>query len=365
MNQQVSLRVARARTALVLDQPFFGMLALRLRMVEDVSISTMCTDGKQIRYNPDFTSKLSDAEIQGVLAHEVLHCSNGHVWRREGRDPRKWNIAADYCINPIVESAGMQLPSCALKDPQFQGMSSEQIYKMLPTENDGDGGKGQSGFGQFEDAKDEGEAQAEWTVATVQACKVAQQAGKLPAALKRLMDELLSSVVDWKSILRRFVQITSARNDYSWSRPSARYAASGMYLPHIRGEQTPKIAIAIDTSGSIDGEALRQFISEMNSISDECKPEEIVLMYCDAEIQGVETFQQGDQIVCDPIGGGGTDFRPVFFELAKRGETPACLLYFTDLQGTFPETPPGYPVLWVSTGGAVEVPFGEVVELAV
>jgi len=90
-------KLVSARVALVLDSPFFGSLSLRLNMREDLSCPTMYTDGSIIGYNPDVVEKWSPAEIQGVLCHEILHVASGHVWRRDCRDMKKWNMA---CVKP-------------------------------------------------------------------------------------------------------------------------------------------------------------------------------------------------------------------------------------------------------------------------
>jgi predicted metal-dependent peptidase len=95
----------------------------------------------------------------------------------------------------------------------------------------------------------------------------------------------------------------------------------------------------------------------------EVKPESTHVVYCDAEVSKVETFDRDELIEFKPEGGGGTDFRPVFDWVEKEGIEPACLIYFTDLDGTFPDKEPEYPVLWVSVGRA-EAPFGETLQLS-
>jgi len=61
MNEQAKAKtkLTRARATLILDQPFFGALALRLHLVEDENTKTMSVDGKTIRYNPDFVNECS------------------------------------------------------------------------------------------------------------------------------------------------------------------------------------------------------------------------------------------------------------------------------------------------------------------
>ena len=120
-NGAVHPRIARQRTELVLSQPFFGALALRLAVREDPSAKTFWVDGETMGYNPAYLESLSDLEVRGVVAHEVLHVANGHCWRQGARDPNRWNDACDYAINPIVVSAGMVLPKGALIDPALYG----------------------------------------------------------------------------------------------------------------------------------------------------------------------------------------------------------------------------------------------------
>ena len=79
----------------------------------------MATDGSRIVYNPAFVDELKPAELEGTLAHEVLHCALGHQCRRGQRDPELWNEAADLAINPILIGNGFTLPAGALIEPEF------------------------------------------------------------------------------------------------------------------------------------------------------------------------------------------------------------------------------------------------------
>ena len=88
--------LSRAKTQLMLHHPFFGSLAMSLPFIEDTGIDTMCTDGKQIRYSPDFVLAHTPEQITGVVAHEVMHVTNKHPLREGKRDHRLWNIATDY-----------------------------------------------------------------------------------------------------------------------------------------------------------------------------------------------------------------------------------------------------------------------------
>ena len=124
-------KLSRARTQLLLNQPFFGTLCLRLKLVPMPSFPTMATDGRRLVYNPAFVEKLTPAELEGVLAHEVMHCALAHHCRRGERDAQLWNQAADYAVNPILISNGITLPKDALIDPAFADLGAEEIYARL------------------------------------------------------------------------------------------------------------------------------------------------------------------------------------------------------------------------------------------
>src|SRR5215472_8392110 len=95
------------------------------------SLPTMATDGSRIVYNPIFVVQLKPVELEGTLAHAVLHCALGHQCRRGERDPELWNQAADFAINPILLGNGFTLPAGALIDPAFNDLSAEEIYARL------------------------------------------------------------------------------------------------------------------------------------------------------------------------------------------------------------------------------------------
>lgn len=133
MQRSAADRVKRARIALVLDAPFFGVLASRLLIVEDPSCETMWTDGVSVGYNPPWVDEQSDSELKGTWVHEVLHVANEHNLREGKRDHEEWNEACDYAINPIAEAAGFTLPQGVLLNPAYKGMPAELIYEKIKT----------------------------------------------------------------------------------------------------------------------------------------------------------------------------------------------------------------------------------------
>lgn len=362
-------RVQRARTTLLIDQPFFGVLALQLHVVEDPTCKTAWTNGQAMGFNPAFVAGLSGDQLIALIAHEVMHCACGHPWRENARQHSKWNQACDYAINPILTDAGMQLPAGALNDPQYHGKSAEWIYDRLPDGNPDDGqgnGQGEVKASPADGNNDpNGEPQAtesDWQQLTKQAIQAAKAQGKLPGSMLRDMEQVTKPIVDWRSLLRRYMQdITTA--DYSWSQPNRRYLSSGLYLPSLHSHACGKIAIAVDTSGSIDAVTLAQFAGEMQSIIDDMQPRSVDVLYCDAQVHRVDTFERGDTLEMHPAGGGGTSFAPVFDHYDQvDSDPPIVLVYFTDMYGSFPDAS-DYPVIWASTSSIETAPFGDVVPI--
>ncbi len=396
-------RILKARMEVILAAPFFGSLLMRLKMMPDPGVPTFRTDGRVIRYNEDFAGSLSDPELRGVLVHEVCHCAHGHLWRMGQRDPDGWNRATDYAINGMLDSFVTEertrfelqhgpgrfvepwaLPggqNAGLLDHSFDGLSSEEIYARLPEPPPSPSGTGNSSpsnsppapqsagspsCGEIEQPADNDpnaptSLEDEWKIAVTQAATVAKMRGELPASLARLVGELLEPKVPWRQVLREFIRAL-ARDDYSWGRPNRRYLPQGVILPSLHSERMGRLAIAVDTSGSIDDHTLAEFQAEIQAALDECQPECVEVIYCDAAIKGVEEFQPGDAVRLDAKGGGGTNFQPVFDHIDQTDEPPVACIYLTDGDGRFPKTEPEYPVLWASTGRS-EFPFGQVVAL--
>ena len=395
------VRIQKARTTLLLDHPFFGTLLFRLGGKPSRSIATMATDGVSLFYNPQFVETLNAAELAGVLAHEVMHPALQHHTRRGDRDRVRWNMACDYAINPILLDAGLTLPKDVLIDNRFRGMSAERIYNLIEEDEkqqgssrqpNGEQGSGSGkpendspkndtegeepavpstpgGIGQVLDAPEPeagagpsiAEQAREWEIAVEQAETVAKVAGKLPGGVVRALEASQAAKVDWRELLRRAWSDTIPA-DYSWTRPNRRHVWSGLYLPGITSEGVGEIAIAVDCSGSVSSRQLGLFEAEIQSILAGQRPPLVHVLYFDAAVQKVETYQAGHPVSLSPVGGGGTDFRPCFEWLAEQAIMPQTLVFLTDLCGTFPSEAPAYPVIWASTV-ARRAPFGEVVPM--
>jgi predicted metal-dependent peptidase len=378
IDKAINSKIVKARAALVLYHPFYASLALRLVIRENPSIPTMATDGTTLEYNSEFVDCITLEELKGCICHEVMHCANQHMLRRGDREMDRWNKACDFAINPIILSSGLRLPKGGLIENGYNGMSAEAIYSTLPNEgkNSGKSKDDSWNIGGVSDPKDdEGKPissedkkllEQNWKTALVQAAQQAKAMGELPAGIERLVDDLVEPVLNWRELLKQFVDSVS-KNDYNWMPPNRRYLHAGIVLPSLRSRELRNVVTVLDTSGSISRDELASFESEVQSLVNEYNTNAKVI-YCDSEVNDVEDFEAGELIELSMKGGGGTDFRPPFEYLEEEGIEPACLIYQTDgYCDSFPEAP-SYPVIWVITSSTYnkdnfEPPFGEVIHL--
>ena len=374
--------ILKAKTQLLLHHPFFAVLFLKLKCVEDNTIPTASTNGKDIKYNGDWFRSLEVDEVQGVFAHEVFHVALGHVFRIGKRDPKRWNDAIDYAVNLLLYDAGMTLPRGDygwLNDEQYRGMTAEHIYDLLPSDPNGPGRSGESpGMGDvYAPTNDQGQPltegeikqqESQWKMAMNHAMKTAKDAGKMPACLTDLIDKLTESQIPWQERLKQYM-MEPAKGDYTWSRPNRRFIHSGLILPSNYTHGLGTIIWVTDSSGSVGDDEFKAFGGEFNAIVQDAEPDAVWSMFCDTKLSSIKEHRPEDFPINEirPTGRGGTHFNAPFDWVEEQGIQPACLIYLTDLYGDCTISPPNYPVIWVSTThkGQDDVNFGVVINIKV
>ena len=378
-------QLIRARVGLILSAPFFASIALRLKLIKDPSCETLWTDSEYLGYNPEYVVSISLDELKGIIAHEVMHVAMLHPFRRMGREHSRWNIAGDYAINGIIEEADFTLPASRLRNPEYDGKEAEKIYSMLPDDTCGRAGsnsnKVQNQPGNNQQNQDPGRCGEvrdykggqtvstaeikqrieEWKIKIQQASNIARSQGKLSDDIDRMIKEMLEPKLPWQEILSRFLT-ENARNDYTWTMPNRRYTHLGLYLPELKNPELGKIALLIDTSGSISQRELNEMAAELRGIFQIFPDAEIQVLYIDSDVKGSQLIKAND-IKLKARGGGGTNYIPGFEWLKENDITPVCAIYMTDgWCNRFPEEP-DYPVLWILTekNDRFNAPFGETI----
>ena len=407
-------KLAAARTRLILEKPFLGALVMHLplKAADPKWCETTATDARAFYFNPGYIARLTLEQTQFVLAHEAMHCALSHFHRRGHRIKRRWDVACDYAVNMILDGERLQPPDEALRNATYRGLTAEEIYPLLhedPPEKpqdlhlfdseqsegeegggsdtpddagaerqeseQADGDDGTSGGQSSEQSRQDQDMAAspppppqnpdkldeQWKSRLAAAAQAAGLAGKLSQSMQRLVDDLLSPQLPWRALLARYM-MSAARDDYSFQRLARREGEA--LMPRLFS-QSVNLVVALDTSGSITGDELRDFLSEIDALKAQVRAE-VTLHACDDKLDpnGPWRYSMWESIELPAgiSGGAGTDFRPVFDWLERQRCRPDLLVYFTDAEGRFPTQEPDFPVIWLVKGKS-PVAFGSRIQL--
>lgn len=367
-----------------------GIMMVGKTYIDD-SVATACTNGRDERYGRKFVAELSEKELAFVVLHEAMHKAYRHLstWRKlYDATPQLANAACDYVINLQLKDLDphgrvMVMPkrdgkTIGLIDEKYRGMNTKEVYDALLEEYGKDGGGGGENFDEHDwDGAGElsEEEQKELGKEVEQALRQGDMTqrrvkGDGSGGLGRELGEMLAPQVNWREQLREYVKsICSGKDASSWRRVNRRFIGSDIYMPTLVSERVGHLVIAVDTSGSIVGKALNEFLTEVKGIAEEVTPEKVDLLYWDSEVAGHETYDSSS--VADiasstkPKGGGGTSPSCITTYLKKHSLTPECVVVLTDgYVGSDWGTDWEVPVLWVVCGGSTALaPNGKTIHI--
>jgi predicted metal-dependent peptidase len=364
LSDPVYKEIVTARVKLLFEKPFFGQLAARMVAIEAPWCKTAATDGRHFYYNREFIKGLNKAELLFLIGHEVLHCVYDHLGRRGGRDPKIWNMANDYIVNWTLKDQQVgQMPSMGLYDPKYtDDMHSEELYELLKKnsvtikmpldehldvtgqEGDGDEDGKQPGSQGTVDVtvmgkdgppklteEDLQKIRNEIKAAVIQ---TAQQvgAGKVPAGVRRMIQELIEPKMDWRALLDAHIR-SSIKDDYTFRRIGRRSWGSGFVLPAQDFMDTIDVAVSIDASGSMSETMLRDILSEVKGIMQTFRDFKLKLWTFDTAVYSYKEFTPENLDEIDEYalgGGGGTLFECNWEHMKKEGLEPQRFIMFTD-----------------------------------
>ena len=361
MSELAEKKLIKARLKLLFKHPFFGQMALRMKLVDVTDegwCNTAATDYRNFYYNSKFIEKIDDDEAVFLVGHELGHCIFEHFLRRDKREKDIWNMAGDYVINLMLkrEHIGRVITTVPiLIDDKYKDKTAEEVYDDLIKNNspkkqtldvhlefsdgeddkDGknDGDKdGKSGKGKIPTLKesDKKALSDEIRQAVLQA---AVSAGNIPGEIKRLVSQLTESKMNWREHLRATIEST-LKTDFSWMRPNRKGWHIGAILPGMTPGEDIEVSVGIDTSGSISTKMLQDFLGEVKGIMDQYESYTIRVWQFDTRVYGYETFthDDGKDIASYNIkGGGGTDFMANWEFMKLNGIEPKQFVMFTDM----------------------------------
>ncbi len=175
--------------------------------------------------------------------------------------------------------------------------------------------------------------------------------GVAPGEIERVLEELGVVVrLDWRQALHRLLE-RLVPSDYTWRRPSRRSQAVGATLPGVL-KRAWKIAVVLDTSGSIDEEEYAEFIRALYQLLITRPVASIVVAEADVKIQRMEVFTDPPPPLVERWlrhrrGYGGTNFAVPIRQLLEKHPDTSLIIYFTDGYGVYPKRPPRIPIVWV------------------
>lgn len=388
----VLARLNPAIEILYLHVPFWALLLENLSISVTRAIPTAAVHplSNSMYLNPDFVSKLSNTHLSFLIAHEVAHVAFNTLGRRQNRNPEKWNAASDYAINAVLKASFGSMPASGLYDSQYEDMSAEEIFDLMPFNPDllSSGGRQDTAPNDVllaplpeseqgtalrdsrhkdQDAtgKDQPSPTVDWGTEITKALTHAKMQGKVSADFERKLNGEKDSQIDWRSVLRQKVsqQLSrDGRDDFSYIPPNRRFLHMDIILPASIGHRKPTLAYCIDTSGSMSSEELEQGMAEIDSIRQVLQAR-LYFIVCDYDITTAQWIEPYEKL---PVlkGGGGTSFIPIFDNLETEHIDCDAVVVFTDGYGNFPDTDRGYDTIWVITSN-VTPPFGECVNVRI
>jgi predicted metal-dependent peptidase len=389
--------IAKHAKTLMFKEPFYGLFLIGLNKEISDSVSTACVAREGINtklvISPTFWETIGEPCKVAVLKHELLHIAFKHLQMfDEYTDKTLLNVAADIEINQYIQDEykddtwdGLEITNSPFKELNMPLKAGTRKYyelllkeckdnpngdvcKMLDAMKDangdgepreitlGDGSKvtvkaSHEFWKQFE-GMDEAEKklmekQIEHQLKDV-ADQVQKQRGHIPGELKELIDGLYISedaVIDWRSYLRRFNGMASkVYTKKTRRKPNKRFYGN----PALKIKQKKNTLVAIDTSGSVSKDDLKEFLSEIHHIYK--TGTQVTVIECDAAIGRVYEYKGKSEEALEVTGRGGTSYEPVLDYLFKNKDKYQNLIYLTDGECSV-ESTPCKPTLWVHCSG--------------
>ncbi len=362
-------KLARASKTLILNEPFYGLFLVGLNKVMRNDIPTAGVSkhgiGIQLSINPEFFNNLNDKHQIGLLKHELLHVSFGHMTMRDKfQDHKLFNIAADIEINQYINDSylpegGLTLDTFPeLKLPKKAGTS--KYYELLQqAKQDGQcpsldnvlsqmNGDSQYDHMTWDEFDELSEAEKKLVQKQIEhqlketAEQTEKRRGNVPGELADLLRRLRHiepAKFDWKGYLRRFVGNSSVSYTKKLRRKyNKRYTDN----PGLKIKFKNNILVGVDTSGSVSNKELKEFMNELVHMHK--TGHKITVAQCDTQINSVEEFNPRKD--WEIKGRGGTSFQPVIDLYNKKKGLYTALIYLTDGEAYTPDDCPKN-ALWV------------------
>ena len=368
------LSLSKVSKELLLKEPYYGFFLLMLNKIWDQRIPTACV-GKnginyQLRINEEFWTSLDETKKMGLLKHELLHIAFNHLTMHFNfSDKRLANVAMDMEINQYIDAN--MLPEGGITLASYPELNLNEragcryyydALRKAQKDKDEKGTCGSPAMDKLLDALGNGEnptnhdweifddlSEAERKLVDKQTQRVLNQAkeqtvkrqGTVPGEINGviIMEEILPPKFDWRGFIRRFTGVSTRVFTKKIRRKENRRFSDN---PGLKIKMKQHMLLAIDTSGSVCDDELKEFMNEIHHIYK--TGVDITIVQCDTEIQSIEPYRGKHELKVS--GRGGTYFDPVLDYFNENLKKFTSLVYFTDGEAHASTKPRGN-VLWV------------------
>ena len=399
--------ISRTIIGLLIEEPFFAHLLGGIpREVSDRTETVgleLNSFGPRLLINEEYFLKTIRSEKQrsALIKHEALHVAFSHCCRRSDKHIKEvFDIAADLVVNQFVRESSLPEGSIILDslavlklkpndtlENYYAALMAHYSPDMSSEDQDGDGQGGGSQSGGTK-KKESASAAAlrkamqqrngdhqHWGAADTATSYAVENLlirardrtpvkdwGTIPGTIADLIAMILTQrkpQVDWRRRLRLFgASSRRTRVVHTIKRVSKRYGTR----PGIKIKRFQKILVALDTSGSIDVDALELFFSEVRGMWR--NGADVTVIECDCAVQRVYPYR--GKTPDEFGGGGGTDFNPVMQYVRDNRQLQFDgIVYLTDGYAEKPTVSPTCRLLWVITpdGTTEYLAFGDNIQL--
>jgi len=359
-------KVRAARIKATYMYPYLSTALLTVTIHESTDVQTMAiTQGGRIYWNPDFVATLTMDELTAVIVHEIWHMLRLHGERAPEDESLKgiYNIAGDCEIDDSLDG----LPKDAIYPETFglQGhLTVEEYFEQLVKNAvkiqcagvaSGDCGSGARGGKDKCDKDDKASTKVltrlDKELIARHTAEQIRAIGNVPENIARWADALLNPKVPWERELRsKFMSCVSralGKTDYTYARRSRRASVTRAILPGMVSYK-PKVAVVMDTSGSMENKQLSRCLVEIKDLL-RALADRVTVYVTDAAIHSVNTVSSIGEIKL--AGGGGTDMRIGIQEAEKC--KPDIIVVLSDFLTPWPTHKPRPEVIGVCISGEV------------
>ncbi|MBP5606934.1 MAG: hypothetical protein J6X66_01520 [Lachnospiraceae bacterium] len=381
-----------SRDEVLMNLRFFAPAFGRLEFTSRPGTGLFATDGIHLFYDPLVVLeayKEDEPRLSRMLLHSLLHLLFAHPFDMGVSDKELWDIACDGAVEAVIISLNIKSLELSSDDElklRFKGLKQEagvlsagRLYRYfvnvsLPVRSRAAYIKSftrdDHRYWHPQEKLEITQQQWEQLSRRIRTEIKAFSADKaLSEALEDGLDSAVKRKYDYSKILRRFM-VSGEHSGISPDEFDYVYYSYGLKLygnmplieplEYREEKRVQDMVIAIDTSASVSGNTVKNFIRrtfEMLRAGEQYSERVCIhIIQCDSEIQSdtvisdlgrLEAYLEGFSL----RGFGGTDFRPVFKYVQqlidnKNLKDMKGLVYFTDGYGIYPAKKPPYEVLF-------------------